>query len=104
MRMPPAAPALLAEPARSAGQGGRAAVSDIQRRLAPSCARAEPRQRPVKPRWAALTAAGVFAPPGTTLAEVVRVAGTRGTVAGGGEAATGAVGLAHEAVRTWTGW
>jgi SRSO17 transposase len=51
-----------------------------------------------------LTADGVFARPGTTLAEVVRVAGSRWSIASGLEAATGEVGLDHDDVRRWTGW
>jgi SRSO17 transposase len=51
-----------------------------------------------------LTAYVVFAPQGTTLAEVVRVAGTRWTVESGFEAAKGGVGLDQYEVRRWTGW
>jgi SRSO17 transposase len=51
-----------------------------------------------------LTAYVVFAPQGTTLAEVVRVAGTRWTVESGFEAAKGEVGLDQYEVRRWTGW
>ena len=46
----------------------------------------------------------IFAPQATTLAAVVRVAGSRWTLERGLEAATGEVGLEHDAVRTWTGW
>jgi SRSO17 transposase len=46
----------------------------------------------------------VFAPQDTTLAEVVRVAGTRWTIESGFEAAKGEVGLDHYEVRSWTGW
>jgi SRSO17 transposase len=46
----------------------------------------------------------VFAPHVTPLAEVVRVAGTRGTIAQLFEAAKGEVGLDHDEVRSWTGW
>jgi SRSO17 transposase len=51
-----------------------------------------------------LTADGVLARQATTLEAVVRGAGSRWTSASGGEAATGAVGLEHDAVRRWTGW
>jgi SRSO17 transposase len=46
----------------------------------------------------------VFAPQDTTLAEVVRVAGTRWTIESGFEAAKSEVGLDHYEVRSWTGW
>lgn len=46
----------------------------------------------------------VFAPQHTTLAEVVRVAGTRWTIASGVEAANSEVGLAQYEVRSWPGW
>jgi SRSO17 transposase len=46
----------------------------------------------------------VFAPQDTTLAEVVRVAGTRWTIESGFEAAKSEVGLDHYEVRCWTGW
>ena len=46
----------------------------------------------------------VFAPQDTTLAAVVRVAGTRWTIASGVEAAKSAVGLDQSEVRSWTGW
>ena len=51
-----------------------------------------------------LTASMVFAPPDTTLAEVVQVAGTRWTIERSCEAATGEVGLDDYEVRSWTGW
>jgi SRSO17 transposase len=51
-----------------------------------------------------MTASGVWAPQATALAEVVRVAGRRWTMERGVEAATGDVGLDHDAVRRWTGW
>jgi SRSO17 transposase len=51
----------------------------------------------------ALSASAVFAPQGTTLPEVVGGAGSRWTIESGVEAATGAVGLDHAAVRSWTG-
>ena len=51
-----------------------------------------------------LTASVVFAPQGTTLAEVVRVAGTRWTVESGFEEAKGEVGLDQDEVRRWTAW
>jgi SRSO17 transposase len=53
---------------------------------------------------AELTASIVFAPQRTTLAEVVRVVGTRWTIESGFEAAKGEVGLDHYEVRSWTGW
>jgi SRSO17 transposase len=46
----------------------------------------------------------VFAPQDTTLAEVVRVAGTRWTIESGFEAAKREVGLDHYEVRSWAGW
>ena len=46
----------------------------------------------------------VFAPQDTTLAEGVRVAGTRWTIESCFEAAKGEVGLDHYEVRSWTGW
>jgi SRSO17 transposase len=46
----------------------------------------------------------VFAPQDTTLAEVVRVAGTRWGIEQLFEAAKGEVGLDHYEVRSWTGW
>jgi SRSO17 transposase len=46
----------------------------------------------------------VFAPQETTLAAVVRGAGTRWTIESGFEAAKGEVGLDHYEVRSWTGW
>jgi SRSO17 transposase len=51
-----------------------------------------------------LTAYVVFARDETTLAEVVRVAGTRWTIESGFEAAKSEVGLDHYEVRSWTGW
>ena len=51
-----------------------------------------------------LTAYVVFAAQATTLEEVVRVAGTRWTIASGFEAAKSEVGLDHYEVRSWTGW
>jgi SRSO17 transposase len=45
-----------------------------------------------------------LAPVGTTLAELVRVAGTRWTVEACFEAAKGEVGLDQYEVRSWTGW
>ena len=50
------------------------------------------------------TASVVFAPPAPPLEEVVRVAGSRWTIARGVEEAQGEVGLDHDAVRSWTGW
>jgi SRSO17 transposase len=44
------------------------------------------------------------APPGTTLADLVRVAGMRWTLEEGFEAAKGEVGLDQYEVRSWTGW
>jgi SRSO17 transposase len=46
----------------------------------------------------------VFAPQDTTLAEVVRVAGTRWVIEQLFEAAKGEVGLDQYEVRSWTGW
>jgi len=46
----------------------------------------------------------VFAPQATPLEELVRVAGTRWTIAQLFEAAKGEVGLDHDEVRSWTGW
>lgn len=46
----------------------------------------------------------VFAPVGTPRTELVRVAGRRWTSEVAFEAAKGEVGLAHYAVRSWTGW
>jgi hypothetical protein len=51
-----------------------------------------------------LQASGVVALQQTAVTAVVRVAGTRGTSARGVEAATGAVGVDQDAVRSWTGW
>jgi hypothetical protein len=45
-----------------------------------------------------------LSPPGTTLAELVRVAGTRWTVELCFEAAKGEVGLDQYEVRSWCGW
>ncbi len=51
-----------------------------------------------------LTAYVCFAPAGSTLPDLVRVAGTRWTVEICFEAAKQEVGLAHYEVRSWTGW
>jgi hypothetical protein len=51
-----------------------------------------------------LTAYVVFAPQEAVLAEAVRVAGTRWTIAQLFEAAKGEVGLDHDELRSWTGW
>lgn len=51
-----------------------------------------------------LTAYVCFAPVGTTLADLVRVAGTRWTVELCFEAAKQEVGLDEYEVRSWTGW
>jgi SRSO17 transposase len=51
-----------------------------------------------------LTAYTVFAPEGTTLEELARVAGSRWRVEIGFEEAKGEVGLAHYEVRSWHGW
>lgn len=72
---------------------------------------------PVDPTWrrwllvrrslsapADLTAYVVFAPQPTTLAEVVRVAGSRWTVESSFEVAKGEVGLDQYEVRSWTAW
>jgi SRSO17 transposase len=53
---------------------------------------------------AELTAYVVLARQATTLAEVVRSAGTRWTIESGFEAAKSEVGLDHDEVRSWTGW
>src|SRR3954452_9262333 len=45
-----------------------------------------------------------LAPEGTTLADLVRVAGTRWTIEACFEAAKGEVGLDQYEVRSWTGW
>jgi SRSO17 transposase len=76
-----------------------------------------PLAEPVEPAWrrwrlvrrslrtpTALTADVVFAAQATTLAEVVRVAGTRWPLESGFEAAKREVGLDHDEVRSWTGW
>jgi len=52
----------------------------------------------------AITAYVCFAPAGTTLADLVRVAGTRWTVEICFEAAKQEVGLDEYEVRSWTGW
>ena len=72
---------------------------------------------PVEPEWRRwllvrrsvsepieLTAYVVFAQQATTLAEVVRVAGSRWTIESCLEAAKSEVGLDHYEVRSWTGW
>jgi hypothetical protein len=46
----------------------------------------------------------ICAPQATTLEAVVRVAGTRGTMAQLVEAAKGEVGLEHDEFRSWMGW
>ena len=51
-----------------------------------------------------VTAYVCFCPAGTTLADLVRVAGTRWTVAICCEAAKQEVGLDEYEVRSWTGW
>jgi SRSO17 transposase len=51
-----------------------------------------------------LTAYTVFAPTGTTLAHLARVAGSRWQVEIGFEEAKGEVGLDHYEVRSWHGW
>jgi SRSO17 transposase len=51
-----------------------------------------------------LTAYTVFAPEGTTLEELARVAGSRWRVEIGFEEAKGEVGLSHYEVRSWHGW
>ena len=45
-----------------------------------------------------------FAPEGTTVAELARVAGTRWTIEIGFERAKGEVGLDEYEVRRWEGW
>jgi len=51
-----------------------------------------------------LTAYTVFAPEGTTLEELAKVAGMRWRVEIGFEEAKGEVGLSHYEVRSWRGW
>ncbi len=51
-----------------------------------------------------LTAYTVFAPEGTTLEKLARVAGMRWRVERGFEEAKGEVGLSHYEVRSWHGW
>jgi SRSO17 transposase len=51
-----------------------------------------------------LSAYTVFAPEGTTLEELARVAGSRWQVERGFEEAKGEVGLSHYEVRSWHGW
>jgi len=51
-----------------------------------------------------LTAYTVFAPEGSTLEELARVAGSRWRVEIGFEEAKGEVGLSHYEVRSWHGW
>lgn len=51
-----------------------------------------------------VTAYVVFAPHGTALETIVRVAGSRWTIESCFEAAKGEVGLDHYEVRRWTGW
>ena len=46
----------------------------------------------------------VYAPPGTSLAELVAVVGVRWTTEMAFEAAKGEVGLDEYEVRSWTGW
>lgn len=46
----------------------------------------------------------VFGPAGTTLATLVRVAGTRWAIEESFEIATGEIGLDHYEVRRWDGW
>ncbi len=52
----------------------------------------------------ALTASTVFAPEATSLAQLVRVAGSRWHVEIGFEEAKGEVGLDQYEVRSWHGW
>lgn len=51
-----------------------------------------------------LTVYTIFAPAGTTLAELAKAAGMRWRVEIGFEEAKGEVGLAHYEVRSWHGW
>jgi SRSO17 transposase len=51
-----------------------------------------------------LTAYTVFAPEGTTLEELAKVAGMRWRVEIGFEEAKGEVGLSHYEVRSWRAW
>jgi len=52
----------------------------------------------------ALTAYLAFAPPSSSVADLVRVAGMRWTVEESIQTAKGEVGLDHYEVRSWTGW
>jgi SRSO17 transposase len=94
---------------RSAGDGAKGPRWDDGCWLA--------RADPVEPHWrrwllvrrrvsapTELRAYVVFAPAATTLEEVVRVAGTRWTIASGMEAAKGAGGVDPDDVRRWIGW
>ena len=60
------------------------------------------RRSPAKPEDLAYYL--THAPEGTTLARLVRVAGTRWTIEACFEAAKGEVGLDHYEVRSWVGW
>ena len=60
------------------------------------------RRSPAKPEDLAYYL--THAPEGTTLARLVRVAGTRWTIENCFEAAKGEVGLDHHEVRSWVGW
>jgi SRSO17 transposase len=51
-----------------------------------------------------LTAYTVFAPEGTPLEELAKIAGNRWRVEIGFEEAKGEVGLSHYEVRSWHGW
>lgn len=51
-----------------------------------------------------LTAFVAFAPTGTPLADLVRIAGMRWTIEESLQTAKGEVGLDHYEVRSWTGW
>ncbi len=51
-----------------------------------------------------LTAYVAYAPVGTTLEELVQVAGSRWAIESNFETAKGEVGLDHYEVRSWTGW
>jgi hypothetical protein len=107
--------ALLLAPDVSAVHGGVAYGRDLERRLAPSFERAEPRQRAMASRRGRLgrrrlspptelTADGVVAAQAPTLEAVVPGAGRRGSIDSGVEAATGAGGWDPDDVRRWTGW
>lgn len=94
---------------RSAGIGSKGPRWDDWLRVAASAPAQEGWKRWVLLRRSiaeptAMTAYIAYAPAQTGLAEMVRVAGMRGTVEESLQTATGEVGLAHYEVRSWTGW